>query len=834
MSEKNSERNINQFWIPLQPLLFRQVLILFVIIGILGVRFPLAACTGALFLIWIDRRIWKVVPCIVVCLAVAFGYLLGFFHDPSPQPMPDWLSQSLDSRQAIFIEGKVISTKGQTDNRLLVFLKNVHPVLFGFHETLPSLQGYVALTLEKPQRYPLPGQIIEAELRIRPVRGFHNTKYEDSEFQSYRQGIFYRANRAKGTFLCRGAPDFGQETKEKLRSALVSLFTLKNPPTGSGWTLLPALLFGDRSYMSESDMERLRAAGLAHSIALSGQHLAVVGLAAALIVFFIGRFHVDTFLSIPKQKLVLLYSLPCALIYLWLGSAPYSLIRAGLMLFFWTIFFCRERPTAFPDALIATAGVMIIYDPLCIYDIGVQLSFSAVSGITLITPLLRHLWRTKDTDSIWKTLLRCFWFTLACCFAAQIATWSLVMFTFGYSTWWFFLNLLWLPVLGIWVLPLAFIGLFFLVCRTEFFATLALQMAVFPCDCLLKFLAYLEENYGMSLVWGVRPLWTSLLGFALLFIALAMLQGRSLKQFILIHSGGRLLLSALILLSIGPCLRIWTDRNTQITLRVLDVGQGQAVLLEWHDKNGRKRALIDGGGFFSTHFDTGKDIIAPLLTKNRYPEVDFLFVSHPDRDHIKGLIFFAQHFDVKAVYTARFGTISTSAQVLANKFLQVLESRHIPRETLYAGDIKSLASDITLEVLAPSLSQIPKGNNGLILRLSYQGKGLVLLPGDADASYLRQMVHNTMPNRLQSEILLLPHHGSKSSFLPELYDVVKPKYAVISSGIYNTYNLPNKEVITALKNRNVLLHNTATDGAFTYDWHLTNFVPEVCNASIFQ
>lgn len=171
-----------------------------------------------------------------------------------------------------------------------------------------------------------------------------------------------------------------------------------------GASIIPALLFGDRYGLNTPDMERINAAGLTHSLALSGQHLAVVGLGALALTGIVGLLAPGLFLRFPAYSLIGLLSLPLASAYLWLGDAPPSLVRAALMLAIVCLLRCvpdllperfrrNLRPAfTFADVLLLALLCMVLADPLCLYDLGVQLSFSAVAGIALCSPWLSKLW----------------------------------------------------------------------------------------------------------------------------------------------------------------------------------------------------------------------------------------------------------------------------------------------------------------------------------------------------------------------------------------------------------------------------------------------------------
>ena len=295
--------------------------------------------------------------------------------------------------------------------------------------------------------------------------------------------------------------------------------------------------------------------------------------------------------------------------------------------------------------------------------------------------------------------IRLLWLTLGSSVAAQLATLPLVLDAFGRSTLWFPINLLWLPALGFIVLPLSFLGLIAAAAGLEQAAGFLLHLANIPCEALLHSLCWLQAHAGLDLFVSPRPHWTAILGFGAIAVALAMRIHRDHFP----HAAKRLLISGALLLSVGPLLWVHAFFEPKISLRVLDVGQGQAVLLEWPYGG---RAMVDGGGLFSDRFDVGRDLVSPVLTANNLPRLDFIAVTHPDRDHLKGLLFIAANYAMKAAYTAPLEGIDTpqhgSPRPLSEAFTAILASRGIPRHTLGAGNVLPLADGLALEVLLPA------------------------------------------------------------------------------------------------------------------------------------
>ena len=885
--------------VPLQPLLFWETGILLFACGILGVRFPLPALVVAGLICLIDSRIRKPAGTLFATCCLGAGFLYGgpTRSVPPPEP-PEWLAEALtDSRRGTMrITGTVVGTKGLPDQRLRILLENVQPE----HALIPAgppspasaatpknlpLPGLLVWTWEQPLFRPLPGQQVTATLAVRPVRGFRNGGFEGSEAYWSRQGVYFqswsRGDRPLASVA--GQPACGAALREKLRLLVLeavrppapddtgtkaqnrftptSFFRGPEDPAATnfshGWAVIPALLFGDRFDLRTPDMDRINAAGLGHSLALSGQHLAVVGLVSLFLVGCVGLIRPSVFLLVPAHALTGLLALPPAAFYLWLGDAPPSLIRAALMLLVWCAFRClpacfperfsRNRfQLAFPDALLLAFLCMLIMDPGMLYDTGAQLSFCAVAGIALCSPLFAHLWsgspfhitslppaNSSLPHRAGNAVLRLLWLTLGCSVAAQLATLPLVLDIFGRTTLWFPLNLLWLPILGFFVLPVSFLGLAALNFGLPEAGAFLLHLVVIPCDLLLNGLVWLQDSAGLDSLWLPRPHWTALPGLAAAGVALALLPGRTRLPAV----GKRLLVAGGLLLLIGPLLYLHAQGNRQTTLRVLDVGQAQAILLEWPVQNGRKRALVDGGGFFSDRFDSGRDIIAPLLAHNHPMTLDFIALSHPDRDHLRGLLFIAAHFSPRAVYTAYLPGIDFPSsqgpngqepvshsrhtedereKPLIRELLSILAQHDIPRHTPAAGTRIPLSENLWLETLAPPPGVVPAGNNGLVLRLVHKGRGLALLPGDAEAPYLRALLRSGV--ELSADVLVLPHHGSKGSLVPALLDAVSPRTALVSAGAFNAFRHPAPAVRKALEERGIPLHVTAEEGELVVRW----------------
>ena len=762
-------------------------------------------------------------------LAAALGFAHAAANDPGQSPpTPAWMH----AREAVPLSAVVTDVRGLPGQRLRLILD----AITAKDEALP---GRLVWTWDCPPARLTPGSQVRVTLRVMPVGGFRNHDAGDSGLYWRRQGVFWRAWSAGPVETLRVETAASQNAAwfERLRlyagalreawladyvAALNRLhpmpqtpFRYGEAPAGAphGWGFLPALIFGERAWLALDDVERLTRAGLVHSIALSGQHLAIVALLAGAVVLIWQRLRPGILLRMPRLKLTLLLSLPPALGYLWLGDAPPSLQRAALMLAFWTLFRLQNRPTAFPDALLAALFCLTLASPLLLADIGVQLSFGSVAGIALIAPTLSALWERPFSRTRQGLILFCrnaVFGTLACSLAVQIATLPLVLVVFGRVPAFFLLNLLWLPVLGFWILPLAFLGLAAVVAGVTPLADVFLTWAMKPCYLLCEVLSVLDAHGWLQSPWLPRPHWTSGIGWTLLVVAAAFALHR---PYPLPRTFWRMTLTGILLLICGPLFWLFGFANSDIRLRLLDVGQGQAVLIEGP---GHHRLLIDGGGLRSARFDTGRDILRPLLTANSPFHVDLVALSHPDFDHLKGLLFLAHHASLGEVLLPSVTRGHASAESLYQSFQQQLDARRIPVRFLNQGDRVAIAPGLWLETLAPDRRERQRANDGLIFRLVLHGHGLALIPGDAETATLNRLARSGLP--LQADVLVAPHHGSRSSVSEAFICAVNPRVVLVSCGAFNRWGFPSAELRQVLARLHIPLHTTAEAGELDVRW----------------
>ena len=254
--------------------------------------------------------------------------------------------------------------------------------------------------------------------------------------------------------------------------------------------------------------------------------------------------------------------------------------------------------------------------------------------------------------------------------------------------------------------------------------------------------------------------------------------------------------------------------SKELRVTVLDVGQGSAALLELPRGY---NVLVDGGGFSdNSTFDVGGRIVAPYLWKRKIRTIDSIVLSHPNSDHLNGLTYIAEHFNVKHAWTN--GEPSPSKGYGA--FSETLARQKVFHPRYEVLERKRSINGVVLEFLYPEKNFLERrdaepwrntNNNSLVLRVSH-GDNAILFPGDLMAEG-EAAVGRLVPDALASTVLIAPHHGSKSSSTPAFISQVNPEIVVVSAGWRNRFKFPHAEVLARYERQGSRVFRTDLDGA---------------------
>jgi len=778
------------------------------LLGLVALRFPWPALAG-LVLLWALAGAGAGRRDALLGAAFALGWGLAAWAMPAlPGAAAPWMAE----RRVAEVAGRVKRVESVPGRQLRIFLADARYALDdGAHGALP---GLVLWTWQDPLVWPHPGQTVRVNLRVRPVRGFANPGAWDARLHWGRQGVFYRGfTRGEGGQPRLGAepPGPGARLRASLRGAVEAA-----APDGPGRALLAALVLGERFFVAPEVYDTVRRSTLAHSLALSGMHL---GFAAGLglgLAWALGWLWPGLLLRVARPRLGVLLGAPLVGLYIWLGGATPSLLRAGLMFAAWGALLVLGRGRVLLDGLFLALALMVAADPLVVHDIRLQLSAVAVAGIAVLFPALWRLLPGREAargagPAAWAVRgARALAGVLLVSLAANVALLPIMVWNFTETGLALPLNVLWLPVLGLAAVPAGLAGAALAVTpglgeagRWLLGADAALL------DTAMAALAALDTRGWLPVVALPRPLWPHLVGYYALLVGLVAL-ARTRSRATLGPALGTALAGALLLAWPG----LWagaTGQGRALSLTVLDVGQSQAVLL---DLPGGGRVLVDGGGGFPGGLDPGRVVVLPALARGRWPGLDMMVLSHPDHDHYGGLEALVRAVPVGVfVHGGRWPDSGLGRELRA-----ALEERGVPVRTAGAGQVLDLGPGLALEVLHPEDQRAPGSSNdqSLVLRLVWHGRALALLPGDVQEVGIQRLLAGGAD--LRAGVLVVPHHGSAGSLSPELYARVAPRAALAGTGFLNYLGFPDARVRLALTRAGVALYDTGQCGAVRATW----------------
>jgi competence protein ComEC len=273
----------------------------------------------------------------------------------------------------------------------------------------------------------------------------------------------------------------------------------------------------------------------------------------------------------------------------------------------------------------------------------------------------------------------------------------------------------------------------------------------------------------------------------------------------------RLARAGLVLaLAVLPGLLTGPGRPGQMRLTVLDVGHGQAIHAALPDG---RHLLVDGGGGYD--FDPGAFIIRPYLLRQGLTRLDVAALTHPDQDHLTGLVTAVEDFKPREIWHAPWPPdySQLTKRLAAASPASLRPSWPELRQPRDFGPAR-------LELLWPEFDLWPQGTEqtnelSLVWRLTW-GEAGFLITGDIGPQAEQALVQRYGP-ALRSTVLLAPHHGSRTSLSPEFLAAVRPRWVVFSVGRNNPYGLPAPETLARALAAGAEIWRTDLDGAAVFE-----------------
>jgi len=545
--------------------------------------------------------------------------------------------------------------------------------------------------------------------------------------------------------------------------------------------IIKAITIGDKTSLDDNIKTLFLKTGTSHILAISGLHVGIIsGFIFFLIKWLIGRHYVSR-LSGRDKKYASLLTIPFVWFFMLLSGSGISTIRATIMITVFLLSIVIERQRDILNTVAFGAFIILSIYPHSIFMPSFQLSFASVTFIIIIASRSYNLLKTKNRALRW--LLS----STISTSAATIGTMPIVAYHFyGFNPFCIIHNLISIPIMCMAVVPMGLIGA--ILPHGEYLLKLAGEIT----NLNVYILGYLNIGYFFP---TIRPnLFESTCFYALIFCIIFI--NRNFVRYSLCF-----FLIPMIVLSIVVAVEKRFSGN--MCLNFIDVGLGEAILIEAPKGI---RILVDGGSNHRGNFDTGKHIITPILLSRKILTLDYIVNTHPHGDHIGGLPFIIENFNVRNFAT----TIYSLNDRRFDEILSQLNRKNIQLTLWKSNDSLAFSNVFKLFVLHPP-SGYPAQNpntSSLVFKLLHKDTTF-LLTGDIE-SYIEEMLVLSS-NNLKADVLKVPHHGSNNSSSMPFLKAIKPCLAIMSVG-KGIKGLPGKDAIERYKTMSIPVLSTQNHG----------------------
>lgn len=757
--------------------------------------------------------------------------------------------------EKIFIEGMVCENPQVSPDKtdLVVSVARL------FHKgQYRSVHGCVLLTVREyyPFHY---GDVIRFHARLNQPRNFGNPGGFDYKTYLRLRGILVRGsvNDKAGFIVLRSSRGNPFKTNlERFRDLVRNVILDRSP--GTEGRIIQAMILGDQKGIPKEIMERFNRTGTTHIIAISGFNIGIV----AIFALFMARFCLradDLLLRWNAKYISTFFAMIVVILYTLIAGAGISVVRASIMalVFLFSILMNRERDLW--NSLALAAFMILTLAPYSLFDISFQLSFTAVASLIYFMPKWIALLpvmpiRTEEHQSgqmnlLFRKSVRGIAIFFLASLSATLSTLPLILLYFNrLSLITLAANLVCVPILGILAIPVSLL----IILAVPLSSTLAGW--VIQVSELLVRISLIFIDKLASLRWASLYVSTPNLVEIVVFYLLLIWSGLLLDWFATRRTAKRVtkmtfpLKAIPIILMFVFCvdsLYLYLNHAQQgrLSLTAVDVGQGNSLLVRFP---GGGKMLVDGGGYFDDSFDMGKFVLAPYLWHERITRIDTVVLTHPHPDHLNGLLFILENFDVREVWIN--GETSPMENYLA--FRRIILEKGIMLKTLSDKTPMSQISGVKIEVLNPAeCGSNPKAmdspsllsdaddrssadgadrrisftksakllhdatnDRSLVLKLTF-GEKSFLLSADISATVEKRLLRSNVD--LQSDVIFMPHHGSYHSSGISFIKRVNPKIAVVSCGAGNTFGFPSQDVLRRYESIQAEIFRTDLNGAVT-------------------
>ncbi|HEY2335850.1 MAG TPA: DNA internalization-related competence protein ComEC/Rec2 [Burkholderiales bacterium] len=598
-----------------------------------------------------------------------------------------------------------------------------------------------------------PGERYRLTVRLKRPHGNVNPNGFDYEAWLLERGIGATGYVRRGEWI--GLRNSVLDRVEQAREAIRERFERQLGATPAAGILI-ALAVGDQRAISNEEWRLFNRTGVTHLMSISGLHVTLVSGLAAFLVAFGWRRVPALALRMPARKSAALAAIFGALGYTLLAGFGVPAQRTFYMVSVVALALWSGRIAAPSRTLALALAAVVAFDPWAPLSPGLWLSFGAV-GIIFYVAL-------KNENQIMQ------WARVQWAITVGLAPASLLLFG-QISIAGPLANAIAIPVVSVVVTPLALAAAVLPV-------PAILDVAAWLVEWLLQFLEWCAALPGALWEQHVPALWS--VALALLGVAW-LLAPRGVPW----RAAGLALIAPAFLVAppAPPAGAAW--------ITALDVGQGLAVIV----RTSGHTLLFDAGPAFGPEADSGGRVVVPVLRAAGVPRLDAVVLSHEDRDHTGGALTVLETLEAGVLY---------SSLPPAHPLNTLAPSRRCASGQQWEWD------GVRFEFLHPAPGRAWKRNDAsCVLRIEASG-GSLLLTGDIERGAEKELSGNS---NVKSDVLLVPHHGSKTSSTEPFIAAVAPRWAVVTAGYRNRFGHPNEQVLERYRAAGVEVRRTDREGA---------------------
>lgn len=554
-------------------------------------------------------------------------------------------------------------------------------------------------------------------------------------------------------------------------------------------SLAKALFIGYKKELPGETRQAFSRAGLSHIMAVSGMHVGFIVAPFWLLIPWLWRWRWGKYAGIIMLTL-LLFS------YAGLTGFSASVSRASIMAWLLTYGKLFQKLRHSVNLLAVAAIILLLIRPSDLFEVGFQLSYSAVLIILLIMPEAQKLIPLRYRYN-WKGGLMTI---ILISVLVQAGLFPILAVYFGeFSLMGPVANALVVPLLGA-VVPA---GLLMSICGP--WLGDAASLLTIPIGWSLRWIGVVATSAGGTswsylsvdnLTYWIFPVWICLV----LTVAAVRIPGIRWKLSILLLSTVNILLVDLM---------VEKRAQNRLTLTMLDVGQGDAIHIETPSG---KHILVDAGRW-SPGGNSGEKTIIPYLKYKQVDTLDAVILSHPHADHIGGMPDLIRTVPIRAIYQSDYVYDSR----LYERYISLADSLQVTIRKTTSGHVIELDPAIRLFILGPGASMSGSrnvNNSSLSFRLDY-GATSFLFTGDAEKAQERSLVKR-YGNFLDVDLLKTGHHGSKTSSSATFLEYVSPEITATSVAFQNRFGHPHREAVYSVADTGAKNYFTSLSGALIF------------------